>query len=94
MRDSLLRCRPIHFFANSVDPDKRAHYEPSHQDLHCGTFCRFLTVDPIFNNGSDQIQRWKSVPQKLRDDMVKRGIVFSWIRHYAFHSPPILTNAT
>ena len=21
--------------ANSVDPDETAHYEPSHQDLHC-----------------------------------------------------------
>ena len=21
--------------ANSVDPDEMAHYEPSHQDLHC-----------------------------------------------------------
>ena len=22
-------------FANSVDPDEAAHYEPSHLDLHC-----------------------------------------------------------
>ena len=25
--------------ANSVDPDETAHYEPSHQDLHCLSFC-------------------------------------------------------
>ena len=25
----------INKMANSVDPDKMAHYEPSHLDLHC-----------------------------------------------------------
>ena len=29
-------------FANSVDPDEMAHYEPSHQDLHCLPFCFIL----------------------------------------------------
>ena len=27
------------FFANSVDFDEMAHYEPSHLDLHCLLFC-------------------------------------------------------
>ena len=27
------------YFVNIVDPDETAHYEPSHQDLHCLPFC-------------------------------------------------------
>ena len=29
-------------FANSVDPDDVAHYEPPHQDLHCLQILSFL----------------------------------------------------
>ena len=40
-------CRPgqIMTFANRVDPDKMAYYEPSHLDPHCLPFCsRFKNV--------------------------------------------------
>ena len=43
--------------ANSVDPDEMAHNEPSHQDLHCLSFCFiFLAGFPICNNGFVQIK--------------------------------------
>ena len=29
-------------YANSVDPDETARYEPSHQDLRCLQFCFFF----------------------------------------------------
>ena len=52
-------------FPNSVDPDDdKALNEPSHQDLHW--LCGFILTVPIWNNGSDQIQRWKSPFQKLK----------------------------
>ena len=47
-----------------------AHYEPSHQDLHCHSSL-ILNDTPIWNNGSDHIQSWKSPLQKLRDERVK-----------------------
>ena len=47
-------------FANSVDPDKTAHYEPSHQDLFCVSFrFDFITETLIRDNGSCQFQRWR-----------------------------------
>ena len=30
--------------ANSVDPDETAHYEPSHQDIHCLHRYRYWSV--------------------------------------------------
>ena len=35
-------------FANSVDPDEMAHYEPSHLDLHCLPFCSCFWPDDLF----------------------------------------------
>ena len=55
-----------HIYANSVDPDETAHYEPSHLDLHyLLAFLRFWVKTPIDNNGHDQVQRWKRSLQKV-----------------------------
>ena len=36
------------FFSNCVDSDETAHYAPSHQGLHCLSFCYdFLTEIPV-----------------------------------------------
>ena len=60
-------------FANRIEPDETAHNEPSHQDLHCLPFCNnFLTETPIWKNGSDQIQRWKSLLRKHRGEKVNK----------------------
>ena len=52
-------------FANSADPD-----EPSHQYYAVCHSVLILTATPIWNNGSDQIQRWKGLSQKLGDERV------------------------
>ena len=51
------------YFTNSVDPDEieMAHNVQSHQDLHCLPSCfDFFMETPLWNNGSDRSQRWKS----------------------------------
>ena len=60
-------------FANSADPDKMAHIEPSCLDLHCLPFCWFMVDTPICNNGCAQNQRWKSPLHKLRVLWVEIG---------------------
>ena len=60
------------FFTNNVDPDEMANNEPSHLDLICLTFCSWFTYANLFcNNGCVQMQRWKSLFQKLRVERVK-----------------------
>ena len=64
------------FFANSVGSDKMApnDIEPSHQDLQCLPLKLFWFLThsetPIWNHGSNQIQRWKNPFQKHRDERV------------------------
>ena len=58
-------------FANSVDPDETAHYEPSHLDLHCLPFWFWITtVTLLAANGCVQMQRWKSLFQEHRVERV------------------------
>ena len=35
-------------YANSVDPDETAHYEPSHQDLHYLPFFFYFWLTSLF----------------------------------------------
>ena len=37
-------------FANSADPDKTAHNEPSHQDLHCLLFWIYYLQQWVYPN--------------------------------------------
>ena len=43
--------------------------------------CLVLTEIPIWNNGSDQIQRWTSPLQKIRDERVNTGTVIDSNAH-------------
>ena len=50
----------INRMADSVDPDETAHYEPSHQDLHCLQWCLCWSVVMIgFNQISNSLDRIK-----------------------------------
>ena len=63
--------------ANSVDPDKTAHNEPSHQDLHCLPFCLFfcllfcvlITLKPLFE--AVDMSKFKDGRVHIRNSGVK-----------------------
>ena len=42
--------------ANSVDPDETAHYEPSHQDLHC--LQRYLIWSAVLKGVILSLSHW------------------------------------
>ena len=56
--------------SNSVDPDETAHNEPSHLDIHCLPMFLIYNCHPFDSNGYVQMQRWKSLFQKLRVERV------------------------
>ena len=48
----------MYTFANNVDPDKMAHYEPSHQDLHCLPDIWYSVLHQhVCSNGAGEIFR-------------------------------------
>ena len=70
--------------ASSVDPDKTAHNEPSHQDIHYLPLLFFDLKTPMCIGGHVQIQCWKSSFQKLRDERV--NTLDKENRHYVFQT--------
>ena len=67
-----------------VDPDETA--VSSRYTLFAIQF-RFLTETPIRNNSSDQLQRRKSLLQKLRDDRVNAVRIHRFLKdmvHFTF----------
>ena len=52
--------------ANSVDPNGMAHYEPSHQDLHC------LQKQLFWSTGQNHpLTQAKSIPSKTQQTLLE-----------------------
>ena len=78
-------------YANSVDPDETARYEPSHQDLHCMPFgSRVFDGLPCYQQ--KEVSKFKSRIVQSRNSEMKGCKKDTNVSLYNFHCQRIKRN--